>query len=175
MNNKVPRRVVQVAVPILLALIIGGIWLAKNSSKTIVDDTGSSTSSAFPLLSSEPPDMDTLTAYGLPIMLEFSGDGCPACEVMAPILEELHEELEGRAIIVSYDVWDDPDLADGYPLSVIPTQYFFYADGTPYVPETNADQFTTYTADGRHSLTKHEGLLSKEELLIIFKELGMKG
>ena len=96
---------------------------------------------------------------------------------MAPIIEALNMELRGKAIIKYADVWANPDLAKGYPLSVIPTQLFIDADGNPYNPEDpNALSLKLYSSKDTGELiyTTHEGLITASDLASILKDMGME-
>lgn len=120
-------------------------------------------------------DLDRLRSYGVPVILDFGSDSCAPCRQMAPIIEELHGTLRGKAIIRYVDVWKYPELAEGFPLQVIPTQFFFDAEGRPFEPsESLGLPFTMYkTRDtGELALTRHEGGLTRDELLAIFTAMG---
>ena len=47
-----------------------------------------------------------IEAAGLPIVIDFSATWCGPCKKIAPIIEELAEEYEGRVIIGKCDVVD---------------------------------------------------------------------
>lgn len=75
------------------------------------------------------------------------------------MLEELHAELEGKAIIKFVDVWKYQELVQGYPISLIPTQIFIDASGKPYKPkDPKARQMKLYSSrdNGEHVFTVHE-------------------
>ena len=122
----------------------------------------------------------TVLENELPVIVDFGADSCEPCKDMAPILTELNQELRGKAVIKFVDVWKDSEAAANLPLQVIPTQFFFLADGSPYVPadEEAAAQngFIMYelSATGEHVYTVHQGGLGKAELLAILAEMGMK-
>ena len=182
---------VKIILPIVIVAIVAGIWLMKNagsSPSTIPSDSQSSGSQAVSADSSDAGrsfdleiktslDLDKLKSYGLPILIEFGSEDCPACQVMAPIIADLNEQLRGRAIVRYADVWANPDLANGYPLSVIPTQLFIDAKGNPYSPANpDALELLLYNSKstGQHVLTMHEGTLTQKELMSILTEMGMK-
>jgi len=121
-------------------------------------------------------DLEKLKSYGLPIIIDFGADSCIPCKEMAPVLKELNEELQGKAIIKFVDVWKYEDLAKGYPISIIPTQIFIDANGDPYSPkDTEAMQMKQYIRNsGEHVFTAHEGGMTKEELIDILKEMGLE-
>jgi len=88
----------------------------------------------------------------LPRMVDLGSDKCIPCKEMAPILVELRREYAGKATIDFIDVWKDPKTADPYDVRIIPTQVFFDRRG--------------------REVWRHEGFLSKEEIIAQLKELG---
>jgi len=54
---------------------------------------------------------------------------CIPCKLMAPIIEELQEEYEGKANIVFINVNEDPGMAEKYGIQAVPTQIFFDENG----------------------------------------------
>ncbi|MDF2568254.1 MAG: Thioredoxin [Oscillospiraceae bacterium] len=166
--------VLKIFVPIVLVVIIAGIWFVKNAQeKPPIVNTENS---AFDLNIAEKLDIEKLKSYGLPILIEFGSESCPPCKEMAPVIENLNKELRGKAIIKYMDVWEHPDWSDGYPLTVIPTQLFIDAEGNPYNPkDPEASKIKIHTDDtNKHTFTTHEGIISKENLVSILEEMGMK-
>jgi thioredoxin 1 len=90
----------------------------------------------------------------LPVLVDLGADKCIPCKKMAPILEELKKEYEGRLIVDFIDVWKNPDEAPKYGVKLIPTQIFFDASGK--------------------ELFRHEGFYSKEDILSKWAELGVE-
>lgn len=73
-------------------------------------------------------------------------------------------------------VWKYQNLADGYPISVIPTQVFFDKDGKPFTPsDSEGMRMLMYTArdTNEHVFTTHEGGMIKDEILAVLREMGM--
>ena len=96
---------------------------------------------------------------------------------MAPVLIELNKELQGKAIILFVDVWKNQALAEGYPVSLIPTQIFIDAKGKPYNPknpEAVGMKLYSLKATGEHVFTAHEGGMTKGQLLDVLKEMGLE-
>lgn len=89
----------------------------------------------------------------IPRLMDLGSGHCVPCKKMAPILDELREEYEGRFDVVFVDVGKDPDAADTYGISVIPTQIFFDAECR--------ERF------------RHECFLSREEILATWERLGI--
>lgn len=180
--------IIRISVISAIIVAIGVLWILKNSSTTAEDKTpvlADSTVSApsdnavlyGDLHITEAFDLAEFRAAGVPVLIDFGADDCIPCKTMAPILEALHQELQGRAIIRFVDVWKYRDLAAEYPLQVIPTQVFFDAKGQPWQPSKDMGlQFTQYaTRDtGKLAFTTHSGGLNKEQLLAILEDMGMK-
>ncbi|MBS3740688.1 MAG: hypothetical protein KGY75_09905 [Candidatus Cloacimonetes bacterium] len=89
---------------------------------------------------------------GLPTVLDLGSDSCVPCKMMKPIFAELEEELEGKANILLLEIADYRGIANEYNVRVIPTQIFFDQNGEQY--------------------WRHEGFLSKEDILKKLKETG---
>ena len=59
------------------------------------------------------------------VVIDFWGTHCGPCMTLAPVIEELSEEFEGKAIIGKYNVDDYSDLSTEYSIRNIPTMLFF--------------------------------------------------
>lgn len=60
-----------------------------------------------------------------PVMVDFYSNGCPPCRRLAPTIEELAEEYQGRAVVAKVNVDRVPDLAHQYGIQGIPAVLFF--------------------------------------------------
>jgi thioredoxin 1 len=163
----------KIATIIIIIAVISGIWLFKNgdtSTTELLNDD-------FALHQVQRIEMDRLKTHNLPIIIDFGSDSCIPCKEMAPVLAKLNSELQGRAIIKFVDVWKFKDVADGYPVTMIPTQIFIDSNGKPYSPD-GTEQFplTVYKSEstGEHIFTYHVGQVTEEELLDVLKKMGMK-
>ncbi len=90
----------------------------------------------------------------LPRLVDLGADKCIPCKMMAPILDELKKEYAGRLEVEFIDVWKNPDMAKKYGISLIPTQIFYDSYGK--------------------ELFRHEGFISKEDILAKWKGLGIE-
>ena len=72
---------------------------------------------AFAAPSVPVPDMVT--------MVDLGSKNCIPCKMMAPILEKLKKDYEGKAAIVFIDVKEDVLQAQKYGIKTIPTQIFY--------------------------------------------------
>jgi thioredoxin 1 len=61
----------------------------------------------------------------LPVLVDFYGTCCPPCRALAPLLDELAGELEGRAKIVKVNVATEESLSRDFEIAAIPTLIVF--------------------------------------------------
>lgn len=62
---------------------------------------------------------------GKPVVIDFWAEWCGPCRHIAPYVEELAEEFEGRVLVGKYDVDEGDDLPVDYSIRSIPTLLFF--------------------------------------------------
>ena len=65
-----------------------------------------------------------IEAAGLAIVIDFSATWCGPCKKIAPIIEELAEEYEGRVIIGKCDVDDNVELTSRFGIRSVPSVFF---------------------------------------------------
>ena len=63
-------------------------------------------------------------ATELPIVLDFSATWCGPCKQLAPIIDELANEYEGRIAVGKCDIEEADDLTNEYGIRNIPTVHF---------------------------------------------------
>ena len=66
-----------------------------------------------------------LIASGKPVVVDFWAEWCGPCRMVAPIIEELSAEYEGKVAIGKYNVDEENDLSSEYGIRNIPTILFF--------------------------------------------------
>lgn len=175
------KKMLRILVPLLILAVIGGIYLVKQNQERAkaaaqLDLAGDA---AF-VLEETTFDLAAYQAHGLPLILDFGAEDCVPCQQMRPALEAAHEGSLGKAVIKFFDVWKRPELAAGYPLRVVPTQAFYLADGSPWMPgeelKDSGLNFSLYNHQdsGEHALTLHEGMLDEEDFRLILADMGMQ-
>jgi thioredoxin 1 len=100
----------------------------------------------------EPTSASSAEPKKLPRLVDLGADKCIPCKMMAPVLEELKTEYNGKLLVEFIDVWKNPQEGPKYKIRVIPTQIFFDADGK--------------------ELFRHEGFFPKENILAKWKKFG---
>jgi thioredoxin 1 len=91
---------------------------------------------------------------GMVTLVDLGAKKCIPCKMMAPILEELTKEYQGKAAIVFIDVWQHMDQAEKYRISAIPTQIFFDKQGK--------------------EVLRHVGFMDKKSIVQVLEKLGVK-
>jgi thioredoxin 1 len=89
----------------------------------------------------------------LPKLLDLGATKCIPCKMMAPILEKLKKDYDGRLEVEFIDVWQNPDAGKQHKIDLIPTQIFF--------------------SDSGKELFRHVGFYGRDDILAKWKELGV--
>jgi thioredoxin 1 len=71
-------------------------------------------------------EADVLNADG-PVLVDYWAPWCGPCKMVAPILDEIAGEYEGKVRIVKVNVDDNPGIAQKYGVRGIPTVTLFKA------------------------------------------------
>ncbi len=61
----------------------------------------------------------------VPVVVDFSATWCGPCQQLAPAMEELASEYQGKVKIGKVDVDQSQDLANAYDVLSVPTVLFF--------------------------------------------------
>ena len=91
---------------------------------------------------------------GMVTMVDLGANSCIPCKMMAPILEELKREYEGKASIIFIDLSIHPGEIKKNRIRSLPTQIFYNEHG--------------------NEVYRHEGFLDKKRIVRVFKKLGVE-
>jgi len=164
-TRQTPGAAVKAGIVIALAIIVGLVIYAKNSSnqesRSAINGDGAAVTSidnspdtaAVDAATAEIAAASPLANAAIPRLVDLGAGKCIPCKMMAPILEELKTEYRGRFDVAFIDVWENRGASQEYGIRVIPTQIFYDADGK--------------------ELFRHEGFFSKEDILAKWAELGV--
>lgn len=61
----------------------------------------------------------------IPVLVDFFAEWCGPCKMMAPVIEELATEYEGKWKIGKCNIDESPELASEYGIQSIPTIIIF--------------------------------------------------
>ncbi|MCK5157336.1 MAG: thioredoxin [Spirochaetales bacterium] len=67
----------------------------------------------------------------LPCIIDFYADWCGPCKMVAPVLEELEKDYEGKINIFKIDTEKQQELAGVFGITSIPTIMFCPMEGEP--------------------------------------------
>jgi len=108
----------------------------------------------------------------LPVLVDFMADWCQPCKVVAPELEALANELEGKAKCVRVDVDRSPRIAAMLRIQSVPT-FVVFAQGRPVAAEKGAVRRARLRELLEPFLPRAEGAIRPEELAQLLRQPGV--
>jgi thioredoxin 1 len=59
------------------------------------------------------------------VLVDFTASWCGPCKALAPVLEQISQELDGRLQIIKVDIDDTPAISERYGIKGVPTLLLF--------------------------------------------------
>ncbi len=85
-----------------------------------------------------------------PCIIDFYATWCGPCKMLAPSLEKISEEYNGKLIVYKVDVDKNPELAGMFGIRSVPTLLWIPLNGTPslsqgVLPKNQLDELVKST------------------------------
>ena len=85
---------------------------------------------AHPVEVTDETFQDEVVGSSVPVLVDFWAEWCAPCKMIAPIVEELADEYDGKVKFAKLDVDSNPNVASTFGVRSIPTLLIF-KDGSP--------------------------------------------
>lgn len=95
------------------------------SSPTKASDTAPKTATSSPIKVSDASFQADVLNSKNPVVVDFWAEWCGPCRMIAPALEELAGELEGKVTVAKINIDENPGIPTKYGVRGVPTLMIF--------------------------------------------------
>mgnify|MGYP001162091235 CR=1 FL=1 len=127
-----------------------------------------STPSAVPYVDERTFEREVLMSE-LPVLVDFTAQWCGPCKTIAPEVEALARELEGKARIVKVDIDKSQMLASQLRIQSVPT-FMVFAEGRPVAAKAGALKRAQLRQMLEPFLPRSEGAITPREAFELHKQ-----
>ena len=89
-------------------------------------------------------EVDNLSAQDTLVLADFWATWCAPCRMLAPVIDQIAEQYNGKVVVAKIDVDEHNDLASQYGVQSIPTVIVF-KKGEIKAREVGAKPLSSYT------------------------------
>lgn len=118
--NAAPRGSVQTTVPCQFCGKLNRVDLARRADRPMCGECGKPILLDRPLKVDEAQFDASVLKAPVPVLVDFYADWCGPCRLMAPALDEIARDAQGKLLVVKVDTERSPRLAQAYGIRSIP-------------------------------------------------------
>jgi len=104
-----------------------------------------------------------------PVLVDFTSDRCQPCKVVAPEVEALMRDLDGKAKVVKIDIDHSRRIAGALRIQAVPT-FMVFVQGRPVAAEQGVMKKRQLREMLEPFLPRAEGAVNAQELAKLLKE-----
>lgn len=76
-------------------------------------------------------NVNEIIAAGKPVVVDLWATWCGPCKALAPVIDQLAQDFEGKVVIGKYNCDEENDFAAEHGVRGLPTLLFFNGPGKP--------------------------------------------
>ncbi len=107
------------------ALLLTIFSACGNSGKMTGDNKENKVASNEIIIVEDMNSFNEIINGNTPVLVDFYADWCAPCRMMAPILQQVSKEMEGKVKVIKVNVDNNGDAARKYQIRSIPTMILF--------------------------------------------------
>jgi thioredoxin-related protein len=135
------------------ALIMVGPLMPVLAAAITPAPTAANAAARPPVQALTPDELTAAIGAGKWLIVEFGGERCIPCMHMQPVLQDLRDALDTKAVIRNFWIQEHPEVARAHQIMVMPTQIIFNRKG--------------------EEVFRHMGYFPPEEFQAVLQKLGV--